>query len=171
MAIMFLVCCQPIFADDLAKTTESVLVAEVDAKIAYWKEKADCQLAYRKRVSQLILGADKVEVFLLDFSMEDVEVGAGTFPVSPFNTVTRVMKKVDVAQSDLKTFRDMIAKCCLLVSLKKLVYFAITRFMGLGYTNQAFEFFKRASVGLVTTTISNFQMVQDGVNLATVVPD
>ena len=109
MAVIALIYCQAIYADNLPKPAEALLTAKVDAKTAYWKEKAELQLAYRQKIGKLISGCDKMEVFLLDFSMEDVEVGVESFPISPFDSETKVIKKVEVNKSDSETFRDMVS--------------------------------------------------------------
>ncbi len=71
------------------------------------------QRAYRQSLSEIILKADKVEVFLLDFSIPDVEsesvTGIETFPIVPYAKNTRIIKKVAVEKADLKEFTGAVA--------------------------------------------------------------
>ncbi len=68
---------------------------------------------YRKRISELILKADKIEVFLLDFSIPEVEsesvTGIETFPIAPYEKDTRIVKKVELQPGDLKVFSEAVA--------------------------------------------------------------
>jgi hypothetical protein len=67
------------------------------ASSAYWDQKRIAQREYRKRISELILKADKIEVFLLDFFMPETEgspvTGIEAFPMVPYQTETRIIKK------------------------------------------------------------------------------
>ncbi len=89
------------------------LDTQIKATSTYFAEKNVIQREYRKRVSEMVLKADRVELFLLDFSMPKVEpsavTGIETFEIVPFGADTRIIKKIEVQQTELAAFKEAIA--------------------------------------------------------------
>lgn len=92
--------CRPVFEHLSRRSSERGrrnYGARGKASSAYWDQKRIAQREYRKRISELILKADKIEVFLLDFFMPETEespvTGIEAFPMVPYQTETRIIKK------------------------------------------------------------------------------
>lgn len=96
-SIIFAGLCLNTLAEEAPKEVGATMEARGKASSAYWDQKRIAQREYRKRISELILKADKIEVFLLDFSMPETEgspvTGIEAFPMVPYQTETRIIKK------------------------------------------------------------------------------
>lgn len=112
-SILFASLCLRISAEEAPKEVAETWKAQDEASSTYWEKKAIAQREYRRRTSEIILKADKIEVFLLDFSMPETEgshvTGIEAFPIVPFQKETRILKKVEIQPADLKVFREAIA--------------------------------------------------------------
>lgn len=73
-----------------------------DAQGAYSKTLEQAQSAYRKGLSEALPAATKIEVYLLDFDVKDVDGGTegawkfllpkDQFPIGPYKKMTRILK-------------------------------------------------------------------------------
>lgn len=96
-------------SDDDSKKSDEVREAQMRANAKYWDRKGGIQKEYRDRIAEMVLKSDKIELFLLDFTMAEVEdVEVETFPIPPFQGNARVITKKAVQPADLESFKAVI---------------------------------------------------------------
>lgn len=88
--------------------------AKMEAHFNYVHKKSEAQKEYRDSLADMILKADKIEIFLLDFTMEDVkDPDADYFPVEPFQSGAHILAKKTVPPAELSAFKAAIAEVLL----------------------------------------------------------
>lgn len=97
-------------ADDDSKKADVARESQMTANAKYWEKKGEIQKEYRDCLAEMVLKADKIELFLLDFTMAEVEdVEVETFPIPPFQGNARVITQKAVQPADLESFKAAIA--------------------------------------------------------------
>lgn len=93
------------------EATHEALRAQTDAFFKYTDKKREAQRDYRNSLAEMLLKADKIELFLLDFAMAEVEdMEVETFPIAPFRGSSRVLAKKTVPTVDLASFKTAISE-------------------------------------------------------------
>lgn len=110
--ICFVLCFCCIRAEEAPKEVAETWEAQLKARSAFYDQMRVAQRDYRRRLSEIILKADKIEVFLLDFTIPEVEsdavTGIETFPIVPYSKDTRIIKKAVLGQGDLQAFKEAV---------------------------------------------------------------
>ena len=100
--------------DELKKAEEAyneAYQAQIEARSSYLNRKREAQKEYRDNLAEMVLKADKIELFLLDFSMAEVkDADAKIFPIAPFQGGSRVLAEKTVLPADLAPFKAAIAE-------------------------------------------------------------
>lgn len=102
-------------ADDDAKVSESISAIRSDAESKRFEDIDKAQKAFRVAVAKTFQFADRVEVFLLDYSIgEDAAYkpkdGEEAFPIRPYNKETKILKTRKVHAKEISKWCGAIAK-------------------------------------------------------------
>lgn len=94
-----------VLAADADKTTERIESIRAEASRTRWEAVFKADREYRAALAKTFQFADRVEVYLLDFSIgEDTaytpKEGDAVFPITPYNKETKILKTHQVAAKD-----------------------------------------------------------------------